>query len=267
MENGFNTALSVFNDKLLIANSWFTKLLIYSYDGRHLSTITINESETLYDAAWTPFGNIVVTTWTNHKVVLISDTGKIITAHTQMTQPSSISVSNNFIIYIADLEVGVYQSTDDGVSWALIFKPNIGWRCWQVIDVTIDNMKDFWMLEGNALAGENRISVYSVYEKHTDGNVTRRNIGVPKTNGARIDLSYSVLVYDGNMNIFLNDYENKAFHVLSVNYQYRSQLLSSHYLEINPRRLTVDKRRHLLYVVQEGSVTIVEVFKLTYEDG
>ena len=57
-------------------------------------------------------------------------------------------------------------------------------------------------------------------------------INVSKTNGKHIDLSYSIILsYDGNMNIFLSDSDNKAVHVLSVNGQYHCQLLSSHHIK------------------------------------
>ena len=257
----------MFKDKLIITNTWFANLLIYSCEGRYLSTITIDRDDTPWDAVWTFDGNIVLTTWVSNKVVLMSESGKVITTNTQMTRPLYLSVSNDYIIYIADLRTGVYQSTDNGVSWGLIFKSTDEWWCVQVIDVTINNVKDLWILEGNNFTNEHRLSVYSVSGKHTNGNEARRNINVPKINGKLIELSRSVLSYDGNMNIFLNDYDNKAVHILSVNDQYRCQLHSLHHLKYNPRRSTVDKERQLLYVVQESSVTVVEVLTLTYANG
>ena len=257
----------MFKDKLIITNSWFANLLIYSCEGLYLSTIAIDRDDTPWDAVWTFDGNIVLTTWVSMKVVLMSESGKFITTHTQMSRPLYLSVSNDYIIYLADVGTGVYQSTDNGLSWGLIFKPRTGWVCMQVIDVTINNVKDLWILESNNFTNEHRLSVYNVSGKHINGTEARRNINVPKTNGKLIELSRSVLSYDGKMNIFLNDYDNKAVHVLSVNDQYRCQLLSSSHLKDNPRRSIVDKERQLLYVVQESRFTVVEVFKLTYANG
>ena len=253
--------LSVFNDKLLVSSDCLSQLFIYSREGRHLSTITIRDDAKLWDATWTPCGNIVYTTQTSNEVVAMSESGKVITKHIQMKQPRCLSVSNDDIIYLADLETGVHQSTDDGVSWSLVFKSSDGWSCGQVIKVTTDHCNEFWTLEGSD-NGNLHLRVYSVDRRHSDVKVTWRDINVPTTDGKHIDLSYSRLSYDGNMNIFFNDNQNKAVHVLSVNGQYHCQLLSSHHIKNTPYRLAVDKERQLLYVGQEESV--VGLYELTY---
>ena len=255
--------LSVFNDKLLVSCGVLSQLFIYSREGRHLSTITTNNNDTLWDATWTPRGNIVYTTF-NYKVVVMSESGKVITTYTQMTVPRCLSVSSDNIIYLADYMTGVYQSTDDGVSWSLVFKPTDGWHCKQVIKVTTDHSDDFWTLE-NSDNDNYHLRVYSENRRRSDGNVTWRDINVTTTDGKNINLSNSRLSYDGNMNIFLNDLHNKAVHVLSVNGQYHCQLLSSHHIKNKPYRLAVDKERQLLYVGQDTGV--VGVFKLTYGNG
>ena len=256
--------LSVFNDKLLVSCSYLSQLFIYSREGRHLSTITTNYNDKLLDATWTPRGNIVHTTFESNRVVVMSESGKVITTHTQMTEPQWLSVSNDDIIYLADSQTGVYQSTDDGVSWSLVFKSTDGWHCEQVIKVTNDHSDDFWTLEYSD-NNSYHLRVYSVDRRRSDGNVTWRDINVPITDGKHINLSYSRLSYDSKVNIFLSDCDNKAVHVLSVNGQYQCQLLSSHQFENEPFRLAVDRERQLLYVGQEEGV--VGVFKLTYGDG
>ena len=253
--------LSVFNDKLLVSCFNLSQLFIYSREGRHLSTITTNNNDELLDATWTPRGNIVCTTNRSHKVVVMSESGKVITTHTQMTDPRHLSVSNDDIIYLADYQTGVYQSTDDGVSWSLVFKSTDGWHCWQMIKVTTDHSDDFWTLEYNSDNKNRHLRVYSVDRRRSDGNVTWRDINVPTTDSKHINLSASSLSYDGNMNIFLSDWDNKAVHVLSVNGQYHCQLLSSHHIKNNLFRLAVDKERQLLYVGQ--GMSVVGVFKLT----
>ena len=256
--------LSVFNDKLPVSCRYHCQLFIYSREGRHLSTITINNNDWLCDATWTPRGNIVYTTYPSHEVVVMSESGKVITTHTQMTKPWSLSVSNDDIIYLAYYKTGVYQSTDDGVSWSLVFKSTDGWHCYRVIKVTTDHSDDFWTLERS----DNKdwhLGVCSVDRRRSDDKVTWRDINVPTTDGKHIKLSCSSLSYDGNMNIFLNGYINKAVHVLSVNGQYHCQLLSSHHIRNKPCRLAVDEERQLLYVGQWDGV--VEVFELTYREG
>ena len=253
------TILSVFNDKLLVSCDGLSPF-IYSCEGRHLSTITNKDDYELWDATWTPRGNIVYTTYHSKKVVAMSEFGKVITTSTQMTLPRYLSVSSDDIIYLADMETGVYQSTDDGVSWSLVFKSTEGWHCWQVIKVITDHSDDFWTLEYND--NNYHLRVYSVDRRHSDGNVTWRDINVPTTDGQHINLLASRLSYDGYNTIFLSDWDNKAVHVLSVNGQYHCQLLSSQHLKNLPCRLAVDKERQLLYVGQDNG--IVEIFQLTF---
>ena len=253
----------MFNDKLLVSCGDLSQLFIYSREDRHLSPITTNDNDTLCDATWTPSGNIVYTTYRSNKLVVMSESGKVITTHNMKRVLRCFSVSSDNIIYLADYGKGVYQSTDDGVSWSLVFKSTDGWHCWQVIKVTTDHSDDFWTLE---YSDKNYLlRVYSVDRRRSDGNVTWRDINVTTKNGKHIDLSYSSsLSYDDNMNIFLSDCDNKAVHVLSVNGQYRCHLLSSHDIKNKPHRLAVDKEHQLLYVGQEKGV--VGVFELTYGD-
>ena len=265
LKGSYVSILSVFTDKLLVGCDDLSQLFIYSREGRHLLTITTNNNGELCDATWTPRGNIVYTTCNSNKVVVMSESGKVIATHTQMTEPQRFIVSNDNIIYLVDSETGVYQSTDDNVSWSLVFKPIEGWHCRQVIKVTTDYSDDFWTLEESGYANYH-LRVYSVDRRRSDGNVTWRDINVPTTDGKHINLSwYSSLSYDGNMNIFLSDYYNKAVHVFSVNGEYHCQLLSSYHIKNKPHRLAVDKERQLLYVGQVQGV--VGVFKLKYGNG
>ena len=248
--------LSVYNDKLLVSCYHISKLFIYTQEGVHLSTIMIKDNEKLRDAAWTPGGNIVYSTYDSNKVVVISESG-VVLANTQMTAPRCISLSNDNIIYLADMKKGVYQSTDDGVSWSLAFNLPDKWHCWQVIKVANDKSDDFWIL---GLLEKWSLRVYNV-EKDSKENVAWKDINITKTDGTPINFDSSKLSYDGHRNIFLRDYYNKAVHVLSVNGQYHCQLLSSDHFKSIPCRLTVDKKNRLLYVGQSDS--IIGVFKLS----
>ena len=256
--------LSLFKDKLLVSSSYLSQLIICSREGHHRLTIATNDNDKLRDATWTPQGNIVYTTYSN-KVVVISESGKINSTHTHMKVPWHLSVSNDDVIYLVDLASyygGVYQSTNEGVSWSLVFKSLYGWNCEQLIKVATKSSDVFWTWESNGI--NKHLHVYNVYGRSFDGNMTWRDI-FPTTDGKHIDLSHSSLSYDGNMNIFLSDQNNQAIHVLSVNGQYRYQLLSSHQIKNKPWRLAVDKERQLLYIGQTGRV--VGVFKLIYGEG
>ena len=254
--------LSVFKNKVLVGSSSFSHLFIYSHDGHHLSNITINDNYKLQDAMWTPHGSIVYTTMFKHDVVAMSESGKVIATYTQMTFPQLLSVSNDNIIYLADYRYTVYQSTDDGVSWSVVFKSTERWEYKQVIKVTTDHSDDFWTL---SLGNSYHLRVYSLDRRRLNGKVTWKNVNVSTTDGEYIRLApYSALLYDGKMNIFLSDRFVQAVHVLSVTGQCHWQLLSSHQIKNRPYRLAIDKERQLLYVGQKWSV--VKVFQLKYRN-
>ena len=158
-----------------------------------------------------------------------------------MKEPKYLTVSNDDVIFIAAFSTDVYQSTDDGLSWSLIFKSPDGLHFNQVIKVTTANNPDFWVVETNK-HNNYYIRAYSVDGRYFDGNVTWRDISVPMIKGKYIDLSKSIRSYDGNMKIFLSDSDNKAIHVLSVNDQCHHQLISLYEIKYLPRRLVVDKK-------------------------
>ena len=255
------SVLSVFNGKLLVGADNRPLLYICSREGHYLSAIANTDNDVLYDVTWTPLGNIVYTTWSSHKVVVMSESGKVITRHTEKISLACLSVSHDDIIYLADIKTGVHQSTNDGFSWSFVFKSTNGWSCWQVIKVTTDHKDDFWVL-GYRSDDNHQLRVYSVDNRRSDGNVTWKHINVPTTDDKYIRLLHSRLSYDGNMNIFLSDRHNAAVHVLSVNGQYHRQLLSSHHFQSEPIRLAIDKQLKLLYVGQWNNE--VGVFKLMY---
>ena len=259
--------LSVFNDKLLVSRDGISRLFIYNREGHYLSTIALSNDDQVRDASWTPRGNIVYTTASGSKVVVISESGEIITANTQMTYAQNLSVSKDGVIYlIADRKTGVYQSTDDGASWSLVFKSTEGRHCLQAIKIaSTDHSEDFWTLEsiGDTFLYTWYLRVYSVDKRCSDGNVTWKDIDLTISDDKQIHLSdNSSLSFDGNENIFLSDYFNKAIYVFSVNGQYRCQLLSSDHIKKEPCKLTIDKDRALLFVGQQQRV--VGQFKLLY---
>ena len=79
--------LSIVNDKLLVSGSRMSYLFIYSRNGYHLSTITTQDNDTLRDASWTPHSNIVYTTFSSSKVVVMSESGYGIILHTNVKFP------------------------------------------------------------------------------------------------------------------------------------------------------------------------------------
>ena len=249
--------LSVSNNTLLISYILSSHLFIYSREGHHLTTITTDERVLLCDATWTPRGKIVYAACEG-RVVVMSESGKVITKHSHIKTPQLLSIAYDDAIYLADRYTGVYQSTDDGFSWNLVFNSAGGWHCLQVIKMTSNHNEDFWTLEDNG-DNKNHLRVYSVDRRRSDSNVMWIDKTIIATDGIYIDLSYIRMSNDGNMNIFLSDQYNKAVYMLSMNGQYHCQLLPPHRLKDTPLRVAVDKERQLLYV---GQYKTVEVFKL-----
>jgi hypothetical protein len=105
-----------------------------------------------------------------------------------------------------------------------------------------------------------RLRLCTVDKRQTGNKVTWHDVTLPSH--VTVDLQNARLAYDGHTNIFINDFANKAMHVLSVSGQYERQLVSQ--LTSEPKRVAVDSQRgHVMYVGQtEGKVS---VFELTYE--
>ena len=226
------------------------------------SAIIINDS--LCDATWTPRGNIVYSTcdYSDEVVrMMFLEADKVNFTRTGTANPRHLSVSNDDVIYLADYEIGVYQSTDDGVSWSLVFKLTDGWNCLKVIKVPTNNSDYFWTLDTKDKSSH-RLCVYKTDKKRIDGIVALRDVIVPTTDGKHIDLARSSLSYDDNMNIFLSDCDNTAVHIFSANGQYSCQLLSAHHIKNKPLMLAVDKELQLLFVMHKDNT--LSLLKLTH---
>ena len=242
----------MYSDKLLIGDNALSKLFLYSRDGHHL--LTINCELLLLDAQWTPHGNIVYTT---HSEILkvVKESNEVIATHTHIKKPYGLSVSTDKIIYLADWETGVYQSTDDGISWSLVFLNSIdGSHFWRVIKVTIDHIDSFWTLNCQSIG----YCLLQVYKKRPDGLWVSAN--VTNVKGTHLILtSHDYLSYDGRLNFLATNRDKNTIHIFSANDHCR---LWSSYFMYFPQRLVVDMEQNLVYV---GSKHVLHVFKLKYE--
>ena len=252
------TILSLFQDKLLIGCLSLSQLLIYDCEGRYLFTIYIIGQPR--DAIWTSNGSIVLTKFNYNTVVVISDSGKVITTHTQISNPGYFSASDDGIIYLADIMEGVYQSTDNGMSWGLVFKSANGWHCLLVIKVTKDYFDDFWALEFDS--SKYHLRVYSVNTNCFTCNVTWIDVNATTIFDKHINLSPdSIMLHDGFMSVFFSDFDNKLIQVFSIDGLYCCQLPSFRNGKQTAWKMVINNKRHLLYV---GYKSQVEVFELTY---
>ena len=257
------TTLSTYSDNLLVGCSEDYRLYIFSRNGQYLANITLNITDWVRDAIWASNGNIIFAPIFGGKIVTLSKFGYVI-ATTILQVPYCFSVSNDDIIYVTEYETGVYQSTDGGLLWSLVFKPTVGWHCLMTIKVIANSSDDFWTLETADDHNIKRLRVYSFNKERLDGYFICKYIDTVNisTNGEYVDIKVTSLSYDGYGNVFLGDWENKAVHVFLVSGQYHCQLPLSERLKYNPYKIFIDNKRQLLYVPQSKGV--VSVFKLIY---
>ena len=263
MKGWYINIISLFNNKLLVGQSvHLSQLFVISRDGLYLSTVTIIDNDRPYDATWTIRGKIIYSMYNIDKIVLTSESGEVITTHNQIKSKSSFTLCSDGIIYLYTINKDLYHSINDGVNWSQIFKLTDAFYK-HVVKVINEYSNDFWtivMLENDDF----QMRVYSVERTRVNDNVKWKNVNITVIDCEFISMGISSrMSYVDDMTIFLGDYFNKKIHVLLLNRQSRHcQLLSSHYLQISPGRLIIDRERQLMYVGQEGSW--VGVFKWTY---
>ncbi len=244
--------LSLFSDKILIGAPGTSKLFIYSRDGYHLFTVDCEKA--LVDAQWTPGGNIVYIKKLE-TLEVVTESNAVIATHTHFRKAVSLSVFASKIIYLVVWAKGVYESTDDGISWNLVLLNSIdGWSFSQVIKVTVGSADSFWTLNCQSIY----YCLLQVYKKRPDGLWVSANftnmIGMPLTLTASDRLSY-----DGRISFMLSNWDTDLIEIFPVNNH--CHLLSSYYIDL-PQNIVVDMVRNLAYV---ASKQVLHVFKLKYE--
>jgi hypothetical protein len=126
--------------QLLVGQSYDCHLHIYSAECSHVKSIKLPDNDTLFDAAWTPHGNIIYiySKWRSGKVVTVSRSGDVIRRTDVLnssffSNPGNLSVSIDGGIYlISNNYTSVYQLIEDDLTLSLMFNVSDGWKCWQV---------------------------------------------------------------------------------------------------------------------------------------
>ena len=242
---------------MLVGCSQSIRLFIYSCDGDHLSTVTVND--TLTHATWTPSGYIVFTSYINTKVVTVTEFCTVVYS-TYMPFPQYLSVSSDNVIYLADRNKGIYQSTDDGMTWSLVFKSNDKWTILQVHKVTMSKTDYFWTWQ----LGQShtpRLCVYSSTYPIIANNATCQSIKILKNN--YMTFYPSNLLFDENTNILYSDSIQNYLHLFLVSGLYQRQLLVLSKTKNEAWTFTMDKKRLLMYAGESDGV--IEVFSLNYQ--
>ena len=246
--------MSLRRDKLLMGHGKSrNKLFVCNLEGAHLLTIAVRHA--LRDAQWTHRGNIVYST-DIESVAVMSEAGKIM-RKVEMKSPHLLSIFNE-IIYLADGDLGLLQSKDEGVAWNVVFKPPDGWRCWHVIRVTADGNRDgYWTIEYKE--NDWRLRIYNLLKKHSS-TLSWKDIDLSLPFNRRINVTNSKMSYDGSKTVLVTDSLNKTVHALSLDGQYKCELLP---LALTPYSLAVDTTRLLLFIGLETNN--VQVYSVIHE--
>ena len=267
MKGHFIHILSVYNKKLLVSDTGLSHLYLYNkFDMpyRQYSAISISNNDQLFDAKWTPSGNIVYTTLKSKRVVVMLESGEVI-HQMRMMNPQHLSVSDDDVIYLADQDAGIYQSNDDGASWTRVFKSSDDWKCTQVIKVSthFTNLGDdnFWM---RGTKGDNNfLRKYIKSTNYSDDTAIWQEIPEIYVDGIPINLTGSDMLYDGDTHtIFLSDWDRRAVHVLSADgiVKQENALLFTNRIG-PPFSITMDKISRLLYIgLNDGAVRMFSMF-------
>ena len=251
--------LSALDNKLLVSYLQMQQLLIYNSNGSYLSEVAIEESD-LHDAVWTPDGKILYATYPSSKLVIITETNKLVAKSALVNYGLlTLSVSSDKMIYIFS-QHGIFQSVDNAITWTQIYGVNTQRMYVHGVKASSNYSEDLWIVELKNMQDLN-LSVRSMNKKHKDFYVsmTLKDIFANTKDQNYIELSVSSLSFDGTSKIFLSDFTNCVVHEFSLNGQYIRQLLSSDHI-MRPSKLTVDISYRWLYIGQENNV--VSIFKL-----
>ena len=245
------------NNTILIGPRWSFGLYVCNTYGTVLNFIHF-EYLNLLDAIWTSQGDILYTSKQTTQITLISSKGVSIT-YFKLRRPNYFGTSSkDKIIYVTDSEWGsLYQSTDDGINWNFVVQLPFGWNYGQLVKLeTNSNITTFWSIAFRAP------STYKLREfsflKSFNNDLTWRDIELPTF--TNISLSNSRLAYDNANTMFISDTQQKTVYTLTVNSEYRGQLLtvskSDQYL-----KLAMGADRCYLYV---ASNQLIYVYQLKY---
>ncbi len=263
------------------------RLYIYNYTNNTYlpSPLKLIPDTRLFDAIWTPGGKIVFTT-TNHNgtnLVTITTSGRIVASYPVKSFANYLSVSTDGIIYVSTC-AGVYQSSDDGLTWSSVFDTprdsesicimeairvstdNDTDVFWALISLESDRFKSLWSL------AEDRNILHVLNVKYSKGFYEQaqydERVHATSTNPKIVSNLGRLVYHDRLATIFTTRKKHAALHMWSVSGLYGGELsMPEQFLtdddRIYPKCITVDRRGHVtyMYVCYENSV---EVFNLVY---
>ena len=203
----------------------------------------------------------------SHCILVLSQSGEVLRQQ-QLTCPRYITVAANDVLYVADWQTGIFESTDGGYNWNQPFQLPRGANYCQVIKLPAEYGEVFWVVEycngawnireycinrrirHNHTAWCGKICL-RIEEKKNSSNTKRK---VKK--GKDIDLLHASILYDGDITVFVANLNNDDIHLFSVNGEHERRLLSNTDGICNPCSLAVDRTRQRLCVGQNGEVKV-----------
>lgn len=256
---------------LLVSPPVTGELRIYTTSGRHVTTLDVPDTMYVYDAVWTRQSNIVCTT--GDGVIVVSKTRSILNK-ADVGKEGYLSVSQNGDIYISHT-TSVYESTDDGKTWSIIFSVlDSSSYIQQAIKVSTDHYSDiFWTFESfesnNMPADVTQLGIYTLNKTagNADRNVTWSSVAMPSHLHANVSVYF--LAFDGHSTVFALAYHIDDVLMWSVNGTFYGQLQLGVLFSNLPNvaySLAVESSNHTMYVGKETHGRVdVNVFALLYE--
>ena len=243
------TILSLKNKKLIVGTSEKKALLVFDVE-KNCILQTIDAPQNLRDATWLSSGNILCTL-ANDQVVILTELGEIFKWSKHKfsdIQYMSVSViDGREIICLASGKHGVFQSTDDGMTWSLRYEPKRGWSSIQAIRVR-DIGECYFSIEMQSESW--RLCKYGERCKYfMAGQYPNKTIVEETVIDRETYLSVVRLEYDGEKTLYLSVYYNHCVQIYSINGDKLYTLSpNEHNLILTyPTSLYFDRQQKILY--------------------
>lgn len=251
------TTLSVSHDGrlLIVAQYGQNKSYIYNTSGSYVSTIQVPGKHSIRDAVWAPHGdNIMITCEYGSSLWLVSATGTVI-SETGFVTPAELSVSPGGVIYLTHHRFGIFESKDDGKSWYSLIRQFDIVKYQHAIRVPVDEQSyDIWTIVRIDEARDSyRLRIYSLPSGSNKVPNRGRDLAVPN---CRLE-DFSRLAFDGHSHVYITESFGAGVHEWSVTSYHERQLLQTADSRRLSYRVTVDTRRHVLYVGQVSGIVSV----------
>ena len=248
---GFIFPLAAFKGEIA-AVARYGHIFVYKQIGTLQKIVMLQHNNTFKNFLLAQNKNFIALTKNN--ILVISESGEIIKT-VQSIHSSSVSITKNGIIYLANFMNGVYQSIDNGFTWEHVFKTVE--YCNHVIK--IENRSVFWIKEHSV----NSTYTVRLYKADQDSlnrrKITRITVILPETvQQNEYQRNAMDLAYDGDISVFLYEHLDGFIYLYDANGQYLKQLAK---LEAG-MCIVADTQLKLIYS-QKGKCA-VNVYKLVY---